>query len=137
MTFLSFTLLHATLTIYFITLLHHKNLLEHYKQILLITNLAFSLFFSYPCLVALGRQSKNAKLWAGLKSSNQKYICFVAKQTFQLCKAKFVRPGTAGLLTGIECSRVSDSSWMYFTSFVTTLIGVVLAAVQGNYPIVL
>ena len=48
-----------------------------------------------------------------------------------------VRPGTAGLLTGIECSRVRDSSWIYLTSFVTTLIGVVLAAVQGNYPIVL
>ena len=49
----------------------------------------------------------------------------------------FVRPGTAGLLTGIECSRVRDSSWMYLTSFVTTRIGVVLAAVQGNYPIML
>ena len=48
-----------------------------------------------------------------------------------------VRLGTAGLLTGIECSRVRDSSWMYLTSFVTTRIGVVLAAVQGNYPIVL
>ena len=32
----------------------------------------------------------------------------------------FVRPGTAGLLTGIEYSRVRDSSWMYLTSFVTT-----------------
>jgi len=42
-----------------------------------------------------------------------------------------------GLLTGIECSRVRDSSWMYLISFVTTLIGVVLAAVQENYPIVL
>ena len=48
-----------------------------------------------------------------------------------------VRPGTAGLLTGIECSRVRDSSWMYLTSFVTTRIDVVLAAVQGNYPVVL
>ena len=48
-----------------------------------------------------------------------------------------VRPRAAGLLTDIECSRVRDSSWMYLTSFVTTRIGVVLAAVQGNYPIVL
>ena len=48
-----------------------------------------------------------------------------------------VRPGAAGLLIGIECSRVRDSSWMYLTSFVTTRIGVVLAAVQENYPIVL
>ena len=29
-----------------------------------------------------------------------------------------VRPGAAGLLIGIECSRVRDSSWMYITSFV-------------------
>ena len=28
-----------------------------------------------------------------------------------------VRPGTAGLLIGIEYSRVRDSSWMYLTSF--------------------
>ena len=48
-----------------------------------------------------------------------------------------VRPRTAGLLIGIECSRVRDNSWMYLISFVTTLIGVILAAVQGNYPIVL
>jgi len=44
-----------------------------------------------------------------------------------------VRPGAAGLLVGIECSRVRDSAWMYLTSFVTTRIGVELAAVQGNY----
>src|SRR6185503_2799621 len=41
-----------------------------------------------------------------------------------------VRPGAAGLLIGIECSRVRDSSWMYLTSFVTTRIGVELAVVQ-------
>jgi hypothetical protein len=29
-----------------------------------------------------------------------------------------VRPGAAGLLIGIECSRVRDSSWMYLTSLV-------------------
>ena len=45
-----------------------------------------------------------------------------------------VRPGTAGLLIDIECSRVRDSSWMYLTSFVTTLIGVVLAIVQRKLP---
>ena len=48
-----------------------------------------------------------------------------------------VRPGAAGLLTDIECSRVRDSSWMYLTSFVTTRIGVELAVVQGNYSVVL
>ena len=41
-----------------------------------------------------------------------------------------VRPGAAGLLIDIECSRVRDSSWMYLTSFVTTRISVELAAVQ-------
>jgi hypothetical protein len=45
-----------------------------------------------------------------------------------------LRPEAAGLLIGIECYRVRDSAWMYLTSFVTTRIGVELAAVQGNYP---
>ena len=46
-----------------------------------------------------------------------------------------VTPGAAGLLTGVECSRVRDSSWIYHTSFVTTRIGVELAVVRGNYSI--
>src|SRR6185312_8378347 len=45
-----------------------------------------------------------------------------------------VRPGAAGLLIGIECSRVMDSSWMYLTSLVATRIGVELAAVQRKLP---
>src|SRR6185295_14286113 len=45
-----------------------------------------------------------------------------------------VRPGAAGLLIGIECSRVRDSSWMCLTSLVTTQIGVELAAVQRKLP---
>ena len=45
-----------------------------------------------------------------------------------------VRPGTAVLLIDIECSRVRDSSWMYLTSFVTTRIGIELAAVQRKLP---
>ena len=48
-----------------------------------------------------------------------------------------VRPGAAGLLIGLECSRVRDITWMYLTSLVTTRIGVELAVVQGNYPTVL
>ena len=32
----------------------------------------------------------------------------------------FVRPGAAGLLVCLECSRVRDSSWMYLASLVTT-----------------
>ena len=45
-----------------------------------------------------------------------------------------VRPGAAGLLIGIECSRVRDNSWMCFTSLVTTQIGIELAAVQRKLP---
>ena len=45
-----------------------------------------------------------------------------------------VRPGAAGLLIGIECSRIRDSSWMYLTSFITTRIGVELAAAQRKLP---
>ena len=42
------------------------------------------------------------------------------------------RPGTAGLPTGIECSRVGDSTWICPTSFVSTRIGVELADVLGT-----
>ena len=45
-----------------------------------------------------------------------------------------VRPGAAGLLTDIECSRIRDSSWMHLTSFLTTRIGVELAVVQRKLP---
>ena len=45
-----------------------------------------------------------------------------------------VRPGAAGLLIGIECYRVRDSSWMYLTSLVTTQIGVELAVLQRKLP---
>ena len=45
-----------------------------------------------------------------------------------------VRPWTTGLLIGIECSRVRDSSWMYLTSLVTTRIGIELATVQRKLP---
>ena len=48
----------------------------------------------------------------------------------QLRRARgLVRPGAMGLLIGIECSRVRNRPWMYLTSFVTTQIGVELAAV--------
>ena len=49
-------------------------------------------------------------------------------------KIQIVRLGTAGLLIDIECSRVRDSSWMYLTSFVTTRIGIELAAVRRKLP---
>ena len=47
-----------------------------------------------------------------------------AVQVLDACKTRLrrarglVRPGAARLLTGIECSRVRDSSWMYLTSLV-------------------
>ena len=53
---------------------------------------------------------------------------------YVLCEKILVKPGAAGLLIGIECSRVRDSSWMYRTSLVTTRIGVKLAAVQRKVP---
>ena len=46
----------------------------------------------------------------------------------------YVRPGAAGLLTGVEHSRVGSSTWLCPTSFVSTRIGVELVDVQGNYP---
>ena len=49
-------------------------------------------------------------------------------------RGRGVRPGVAGLLIGIECSRVKDSSWMYLISLVTIRIGVELAAVQRKLP---
>jgi len=45
-----------------------------------------------------------------------------------------IRPGAAGLIIGIEYSRVRDNSWMYLTSLVTTRIGVELAVVQRKLP---
>ena len=45
-----------------------------------------------------------------------------------------VRLGTAELFIDIECSRVRDSSWMHLISFVTTRIGIELAAVQWKLP---
>ena len=44
-----------------------------------------------------------------------------------------VRSGAAGLLIGVEYSRVRDSAWMYHTLFVTTRLGVELVDVLGNY----
>ena len=43
-----------------------------------------------------------------------------------------VRPGTAGLPTGAECSRVGKSTWICPTSFVSTRIGVELVDILGN-----
>ena len=48
--------------------------------------------------------------------------------------AAAVRPGSAGLLTGVEYSRVGSTAWVHPTSTVTTRIAVELVYVQGNYP---
>ena len=45
-----------------------------------------------------------------------------------------VRPGVAGLLTGMEYSRVRDSTWNIPYLFITTRTIVGLVDVQGNYP---
>ena len=45
-----------------------------------------------------------------------------------------VKPEVAGLFIGIEYSRVRDRPWMYLTSFVTTRIGIELAALQRKLP---
>ena len=57
------------------------------------------------------------------------YHCPQIHMLFLCC-----RPRAAGLFIGIECSRVRDRPWMYLTSFVTTRIGVELAAVQRKLP---
>ena len=81
----------------------------------------------------------------GRPRSNQKDVLttYLKKlhQILDACRTRLrrarglVRPRAAGLLIGIECSRVRDSACMYITSDVTTRIGVELAAVHGNYPI--
>jgi len=43
-----------------------------------------------------------------------------------------VRPGAAGLLTGMKYSGVGSSTWISPTSAVTTRIAVGLVDVQGN-----
>ena len=43
-----------------------------------------------------------------------------------------VRPGTIGLSTGTEYSRVGSSTWLCPTSFVSTRIGVELVDGLGN-----
>ena len=73
----------------------------------------------------------------GRTRSNQKDVKL---EVLEDCRTRLqrarglVRPRTAGLLIGIECSRVRDSTLMYLISFVTTRIGVELAVVQENYP---
>ena len=59
---------------------------------------------------------------------------FFGTMTMLANHSGYVKPGAAGLLIGIEYSRVRDRPWMYLTSFVTTRIGVELAAVQRKLP---
>ena len=62
--------------------------------------------------------------------SSKCWISFRHLRLGQPDGVRTIRPGAAGLLADIECSRVRDSSWMYLTSFVTTRIGIELATVQ-------
>ena len=61
---------------------------------------------------------------------NETCLVYFKKENINCSKKQIVRPVAAGLLIGIEYSRVRDSSCMYLTSFVTTRIGVELVAVQ-------
>ena len=64
----------------------------------------------------------------------QKFVPQSRVGIFRKERTQSVRPGAAGLLIGIECFRVRDSSWMYLTSLVTTRIGIELAEVQRKLP---
>ena len=61
-------------------------------------------------------------------------ICVPKEGDFRQMIMDDVRPGAAGLLTGMEYSRVGSRTWLCPTSFVSTRIGVELVDVQGNYP---
>jgi len=45
-----------------------------------------------------------------------------------------VRPGAAGLLTGVECSRIRYSAWICLTAYVTTRTAVGVVGRKGIYP---
>ena len=72
--------------------------------------------------VSEGRPRSNQEGYSGyLKYSKTPSQVLDACRT-QLRRARgLVRPEAAGLLIGIECSRVRDSSWMYLTSLVNYL----------------
>ena len=55
-------------------------------------------------------------------------------QPIAIRKPTSVRPGAAGLLTGMEYSRVGSTTRICPTSTLTTHTKVGLAKVQGNYP---
>ena len=95
------------------------------------------------------RKKRNGSEEADLTAKTKADICIFFKETAKvylqqkLIRRKrkqqsagpvCVRPGTAGLVIDIECSRVRDNLWMYLTSFITNQIGVGLAAVQRKLP---
>ena len=75
-----------------------------------------------------GLQRENEK-----EIKNKSQIADYSDGVERRCRV-IVRLGTAGLLIGIEYSRVRNSSWMYLTSHVTTRIGVELATIQRKLP---
>ena len=46
---------------------------------------------------------------------------------------RIVKPGAAGLLKFVECSRIRDSTWHVPYPLVTTRLGIGLVDIQGNY----
>ena len=59
---------------------------------------------------------------------------FVDPKKRLMHSAPTVRPGTAGLPTGTEYSRVGNSTWICPTSLVSTRIGVELVDILENQP---
>ena len=66
--------------------------------------------------IVLGNPVKDSKMntWC-TKSCVLQYKEHIQSRLYQKQLNCFVRPGAAGLLIGIECSRVRDSPWMYLT----------------------
>jgi len=66
---------------------------------------------------------------------------WTSSEALEACRTRLrrarglVRPGAAGLLTGIEYFRVGRTAWVRLTSTVTTRTAVELAHVHGNYLI--
>ena len=98
--FFSLTLLHATLTIYFITLLHHKNLLEHYKSNLINYKSSFFPFFLIPLFGCSRASIQKCQTLGGaeIKATKNTFVLSPSKlfsYAKQNCCTHFGRPSYA------------------------------------------
>ena len=60
------------------------------------------------------------------------YESHVVTKKMEINKVYNVRPGAAGLLTGVEYSRVKDSTWHVPYPLVITRLGIELVDIQGK-----